>query len=122
MNKNRNSNSSAQVMHNWLYDKFVASKTVDGKTDPRMFGSFVFNDNAPEIINPDGMKVTFLENKNWEAEMGSKDGTFGEQYELAAGYKMCSRKWMDWTLPPTDDAGAHFFNGRAQGVNEKRSH
>ena len=33
------------------------------------------------------------------------------------GYKMCSRKWLDWTLPPTDDAGGHFFNGRAQGVN-----
>lgn len=26
MNRSRNSNSSAQVMHNWLYDKFVASK------------------------------------------------------------------------------------------------
>ena len=63
------------------------------------------------------MKVTFLEGKDWEAEMGSKEGTFGEQYELAMGYKMCSRKWLDWTLPPTDDAGGHFFNGRAQGVN-----
>ena len=70
-----------------------------------------------EIIRPKGMKVTFLEGKDWEAEMGSKEGTFGEQYELAMGYKMCSRKWLDWTLPPTDDAGGHFFNGRAQGVN-----
>ena len=117
MNRSRNSNSSAQVMHNWLYDKFVASKTVTGETDPRMFGSFVFNDNVSEIIRPKGMKVTFLEGKDWEAEMGSKEGTFGEQYELAMGYKMCSRKWLDWTLPPTDDAGGHFFNGRAQGVN-----
>ena len=33
MNRSRNSNSSAQVMHNWLYDKFVASKTVTGETD-----------------------------------------------------------------------------------------
>ena len=49
MNRSRNSNSSAQVMHNWLYDKFVASKTVTGETDPRMFGSFVFNDNVSEI-------------------------------------------------------------------------
>ncbi len=114
MNRSRNSNSSAQVMHNWLYDKFVASKTVTGETDPRMFGSFVFNDNVSEIIRPKGMKVTFLEGKDWEAEMGSKEGTFGEQYELAMGYKMCSRKWLDWTLPPTDDAGGHFFNGRAQ--------
>ena len=31
------------------------------------------------------MKVTFLEGKDWEAEMGSKEGTFGEQYELAMG-------------------------------------
>jgi len=69
------------------------------------------------FIRPKGMKVTFLEGKDWEAEMGSKEGTFGEQYELAMGYKMCSRKWLDWTLPPTDDAGGHFFNGRAQGVN-----
>ena len=44
-----------------------------------------------------------------EDEMGSKEGTFGEQYELAMGYKMCSRKWLDWTLPPTDDAGGHFL-------------
>lgn len=117
MNKNRNSNSSAQVMHNWLYDIFAASKTVEGKTDPRMFDSFVFNDNAPEIVRPDDKKVTFLEGKDWEAEMGSKEATLGDQYEKAKGYKMCSRKWLDWTLPPTDDAGAYFFNGRAQGVN-----
>lgn len=117
MNKNRNSNSSAQVMHNWLYDIFAASKTVDGKTDPRMFDSFVFNDNAPEIVRPEGKKVTFLEGKDWIAEMGSAEATFGDQYEQAKGYKMCSRKWLDWTLPPTDDAGAYFFNGRAQGVN-----
>lgn len=117
MNKNRNSNSSAQVMHNWLYDIFTASRTADGKTDPRMFDSFVFNDNAPEIVRPEGKKVAFLEGKDWEAEMGSKEATFGDQYEKAKGYKMCSRKWLDWTLPPTDDAGGHFFNGRAQGVN-----
>lgn len=117
MNKNRNSNSSAQVMHNWLYEVFTASRGADGKTDPRMFDSFVFNDNAPEIVRPEGKKVTFLEGKDWEAEMGSREATFGDQYEKAKGYKMCSRKWLDWTLPPTDDAGAHFFNGRAQGVN-----
>lgn len=117
MNKERNANSSAQVMHNWLYDTFVASKTADGQTDPRMFASFVFNDNAPEIIRPESLKVTFLQGKDWEAEMGSKEATFGDQYEKAKGYKMCSRKWLDWTLPPTDDAGAYFFNGRAQGVN-----
>lgn len=117
MNKNRNSNSSAQVMHNWLYEVFAASRGADGKTDPRMFDSFVFNDNAPEIVRPEGKKVTFLEGKDWEAEMGSREATFGDQYEKAKGYKMCSRKWLDWTLPPTDDAGAHFFNGRAQGVN-----
>lgn len=117
MNKNRNSNGAAQVMHNWLYDKFVASKTVDGETDPRMFGSFVFNDNAPEIVRPQGMKVTFLQGKDWVAEMGSDEATFGDHYELAKGYKMCSRKWLDWTLPPTDDKGGHFYNGRAQGVN-----
>ncbi|MCC8171455.1 MAG: RagB/SusD family nutrient uptake outer membrane protein [Parabacteroides sp.] len=117
MNKKRNSNSSAQVMHNWLYDTFVASKTVDGKTDPRMFDSFVFNDNDPEIVRPAGKKVTFLEGKDWKTQMESEEGTFGDQYEKAKGYKMCSRKWLDWTLPPTDDAGAYFFNGRAQGVN-----
>lgn len=117
MNKNRNSNSSAQVMHNWLYDTFAASRTTDGKTDPRMFGSFVFNDNAPEIVRPEGQRVTFLEGKDWIAEMGSEEATFGDHYEQAKGYKMCSRKWLDWTLPPMDDAGAHFFNGRAQGVN-----
>ena len=37
-----------------------------------MFGSFVFNDNVSEIISPTGMKVTFLEGQDWEAEMGSK--------------------------------------------------
>lgn len=117
LNKNRNSNGSAQVMHNWLYDIFSSSKTVDGKTDPRMFGSFVFNDYAPEIIRPEGKKVTFLEDKDWISEFGSQTATFGDHYEKAKGYKMCSRKWLDWTLPSVDDAGGHFFNGRAQGVN-----
>ena len=56
-----------------------------------MFGSFVFNDNVSEIIRPKGMKDTFLEGKDWEAEMGSKEGTFCEQYELAMGFKMSSR-------------------------------
>ena len=96
---------------------FITTKKVKGETDPRIFGSIDLKANESEIIRPKGMKVTFLEGKDWEAEMGSKEGTFGEQYELAMGYKMCSRKWLDWTLPPTDDAGGHFFNGRAQGVN-----
>ena len=80
LNKNRNSNGSAQVMHNWLYDIFSSSKTVDGKTDPRMFGSFVFNDYAPEIIRPEGKKVTFLEDKDWISEFGSQTATFGDHY------------------------------------------
>ena len=49
--------SYTHLMHNWLYDKFVASKTVTGETDPRMFGSFVFNDNVSEIIRPKGRCV-----------------------------------------------------------------
>lgn len=85
------------------------------KAEVMMSGSF--NDHAPEIVRPEGLKVTFLQGKDWEAEMGSKEATFGDQYEKAKGYKMCSRKWLDWTLPPTDDAGTHFFNGRAQEVN-----
>ncbi|WP_455592539.1 RagB/SusD family nutrient uptake outer membrane protein [Bacteroides sp.] len=108
---------NAQVMHDWVYDLFVNSKNAQGETDPRMFGSFVFNDNLPTIKRPAGYKVTFLEGNDWAKEFGSATATFGDKMLQAAPYKLASRKWLDWTLPITDDKGWNFFNGRAQGVN-----
>lgn len=78
MNRSRNLNSFVQVMYNWLYDKFVVLKIVIGEIDLCMFGLFVFNDNVLEIICLKGMKVIFFEGKDWEVEMGLKEGIFGE--------------------------------------------
>lgn len=110
--------SNAQVIHDWVYDVFVNSKNAAGETDPRMFGTLVFNDNLPEIVAPAGCKVTFCEGNTWEDEFGSKTAGFGDKWVGAKDYKCASRKWLDWTLPMRDPGNSmYFFYGRAQGVN-----
>lgn len=114
-----NSNASnAQVIHDWVYDIFVNSKNANGETDPRMFGTLVFNDNLPEINAPAGCWVTYLEGKTWADEFGSTTAGFGDKWQAAANYKCASRKWLDWTLPEVNPGNSmYFFYGRAQGVN-----
>lgn len=110
--------SNAQIIHDWVYDIFVNSKNAAGETDPRMFGTLVFNDNLPEIKAPFGCKVTFLEGDTWADEFGGVNMGFGDKWEAAKNYKCASRKWLDWTLPAEDPGdGMYFFYGRAQGVN-----
>ncbi|WP_072546218.1 RagB/SusD family nutrient uptake outer membrane protein [Mediterranea massiliensis] len=110
--------SNAQVIHDWVYDVFVNSKNEAGETDPRMFGTLVFNDNLPEIKAPSGCKVTFLEGDTWADEFGGVDAGFGNKWEAAKNYKCASRKWLDWTLPMENTGdNKYFFYGRAQGVN-----
>ncbi|MDF9830861.1 RagB/SusD family nutrient uptake outer membrane protein [Parabacteroides sp. PF5-6] len=110
--------SNAQVIHDWVYDIFVASKNEKGETDPRMFGTLVFNDNLPEIVAPAGYKVTYLEGNDWADEFGSVTAGFGDKWPAAKDYKCSSRKWVDWTLPARNPGtNIYYFYGRAQGVN-----
>lgn len=110
--------SNAQVIHDWVYDIFVNSKNEAGETDPRMFGTLVFNDNLPEIVAPEGYQVTYCEGNTWEDEFGSTTAGFGDKWPAAEAYKCASRKWLDWTLPMYDPGdGMYFFYGRCQGVN-----
>ena len=96
----------------------MKSKNSAGETDPRMFGTLVFNDNLPEIKAPAGCQVTFLEGATWADEFGGVDAGFGNKWEAAKNYKCASRKWLDWTLPMENSGdNMYFFYGRAQGVN-----
>lgn len=108
--------SGPQVAHDWLYNKFASSVDANGNTDPRMFGTLVFDDKVPAISPRDGYEVVLLNNKNWEQTYGSEG--FGAISDLAGKYKCANRKWLDWTLPEKDPGNRnYFFYQRAQGVN-----
>ena len=97
--------------------KFVASKTVTGETDPRMFGSFVFNDNVSEIIRPKGMKVTFLKGRTgkqkWVQRKEHLVNNMSWQWDIKC---VVGNGWIGPYLRQMMLVGI-FFNGRAQGVN-----
>ena len=57
---------NANVAHQWLYDTFVASKDVNGYTDPRMFGTLIFDDHAPEINAKPGNEVRVFDGKTFD--------------------------------------------------------
>lgn len=108
--------SGPQVAHDWLYNKFVASVDANGNTDPRMFGTLVFDDKATEISPRNGYEVILLNDKNWEETYGEKG--LGAVNDQAGKYKCANRKWLDWTLPEKDPGNKnYFFYQRAQGVN-----
>ena len=108
--------SGAQVVHDWLYNKFVSSTDAEGKTDPRMFGSLVFNDKLPQISPRKDYQVILLDKKNWEETYG--ENGFGAINDKTAKYRAANRKWLDWTLPEKDPGdNNYFFYQRAQGVN-----
>lgn len=115
------------VVHDWVYDTFVASVDNDGRTDRRMFGTLVFDDRAPEILIPDlnndddftNDRLALNDGMVWE-EVYFEDGTFGGKLAEAAPYKAANRKWLDWNLKlegfntGQDD---RFRQSRAHGAN-----
>lgn len=108
------------AIHDWLYETFVASVDENGNTDPRMFGTLIFDDSAPEINVPDSdsdgepdYQVTGVAGMTWDEMYPS--GDFGEARAWAAPYKATNRKWLDLTLPTSGDF--RFGDSRAQGAN-----
>lgn len=105
-------NREAAVVHDWVYDEFVASIDNDGNTDPRMFGTVIFDDNNPEIkrptINGAALKVTGMSGMTWN-EMYPPTPTlngFATVNEIFAPYKVAYRKWIDFTMPSGADPGS----------------
>ncbi|MBK8500865.1 MAG: RagB/SusD family nutrient uptake outer membrane protein [Saprospiraceae bacterium] len=107
---------TGQVAHDWLYNSFIDSRDFDGKTDPRMFSTLIFDDSQEDVNPRDDSHVTLLSGKSWNDTYGEQ-GFFSINDE-AGNYKSAPRKWLDWGLAEKDPGnGDYFFNARAQGVN-----
>ena len=112
-----NKNASSSVIHDWVYNTFVNSKDASGHTDPRMFGTLIFDDTKPEINARTGDEVRIFDNKTFREYYGAKG--FGVAKAQAKKYKAACRKGLDWTLG-TRNPGNNFYmwNGRANGLNQ----
>ena len=112
-----NKNASSSVIHDWVYNTFVNSKDASGHTDPRMFGTLIFDDTKPEINARTGDEVRIFDNKTFREYYGAKG--FGVAKAQANKYKAACRKGLDWTLG-TRNPGNNFYmwNGRANGLNQ----
>ena len=112
-----NKNASSSVIHDWVYNTFVKSKDASGHTDPRMFGTLIFDDTKPEINARTGDEVRIFDNKTFREYYGAKG--FGVAKAQANKYKAACRKGIDWTLT-TRNPGNNFYmwNGRANGLNQ----
>ena len=115
---------NAHVIHQWVYDTFVASKDADGYTDSRMFGTLVFDDSAPEIKAKPGDEVRCYDGKRFTEYYvkANKDGTVTKGFAIvtaqAGNYKSACKKGIDWTLPTTNPGdGMWMGNLRANGLN-----
>jgi starch-binding outer membrane protein, SusD/RagB family len=125
---NLRTNSTTVVVHDWLYNAFVASTDNDGNTDPRMFGTLLFNDssNHPEIkrptINGTQLRVTGISGLTWNQMYPPSGGKTGMATINAkfAPYQATNRKWIDLTLPSDKDPGSPnlwFGTSYSNGVN-----
>lgn len=112
-----NKNASSSVIHDWVYNTFVNSKDASGHTDPRMFGTLIFDDTKPEINARTDDEVRIFDNKTFREYYGAKG--FGVAKAQANKYKAACRKGIDWTLS-TRNPGNNFYmwNGRANGLNQ----
>ena len=112
-----NKNASSSVIHDWVYNTFVKSKDASGHTDPRMFGTLIFDDTKPEINARTGNQVRIFDNKTFVEFYGTNG--FGSVNAQAKKYKAACRKGIDWTLT-TRNPGNNFYmwNGRANGLNQ----
>lgn len=115
------------VVHDWVYDAFVASVDNDGMTDRRMFGTLVFDDRATEInipdLNGDGDftndRLALNDGAVWE-DVFFEDGTLGGKEPNAVSWRQSNRKWVDWNLQlEGNNTGQddRFRQTRAHGVN-----
>ena len=113
------------IVHDWVYDAFAASHDADGKTDPRMFATLVFDDTNSDVALPIGMeRPTFTNNLTWDKLVGNKTyfkPARGSVYSNADLFKTGMRKWLDWTINgDNSDPGKPtlwFYDNRSHGVN-----
>ena len=120
-----NSNGATAIVHDWVYNDFVASKDNEGNTDPRMFGTMLFDDNKPEIkkplINGITLQTIGISGETWNQMYppnGSVTGlaTVNPQF---APYKAVYKKWIDLTMASGSDPGIPnlWFGQNYNGVN-----
>lgn len=115
--------NNAHVIHQWVYDTFVASKDADGKTDSRMFGTLIFDDTVPEINAKPGDRVLVFDGKPFnDYYYTEKDGVVTKGFAIvnaqAGKYKSACRKNIDWTLPSKNPGNDMWIgNLRANGLN-----
>lgn len=116
--------NTAHVIHQWVYDVFVASKDANGNTDSRMFGTLIFDDTAPEIHAKAGDEVRVFDGIKFtdyyyaKKDDGSEIRGFAIVNAQAGKYKSACRKGLDWTLPSVNPGnGMWFGNVRANGLN-----
>lgn len=104
------------VIHQWVYDTFLASKDADGNTDSRMFGTLIFDDSDPAVSAKSGDKVIVYDGQTFVDYYGPTG--FASVNAQAGNYKSASRKGIDWTLP-TQNPGNNMYmwNLRANGLN-----
>lgn len=104
------------VIHDWVYNTFVASKDINGNTDNRMFGSLIFDDTSSEINAKAGDKVIIFDGKGFIEFYGTSG--FASVNAQAGKYKCAGRKGIDWTLPTTNPGNnMYMWNLRANGLN-----
>ena len=115
---------NAHVIHQWVYDTFVASKDANGYTDSRMFGTLIFDDTAPEINAKPGDEVRCYDGKRFNEYYvkTNSDGTVTKGFAIvtaqAGNYKSACKKGIDWTLPTVNPGdGMWMGNLRANGLN-----
>lgn len=123
----RGASWASAVVHDWVYDAFVASVDLDGMTDRRMFGTLVFDDLAPGINIPDLNNDGDFTNDRLELNAGAtfeevyfEDGTFAGKDIDAAAYRASNWKWLDWNLQLEGNQSSNddrFRSSRAHGAN-----
>ena len=123
---NLRTNGVTAIVHDWVYDAFVSSKDNNGNTDPRMFGTMLFDDSKSEIkkptINGTTLQTTGTSGKTWN-EMYPPNGAvtgLATVNPKFAPYKAVYRKWIDLTLPSDKDPGSPnlwFGTSYSNGVN-----
>ncbi len=120
------SNTTTAIVHDWVYNAFVASKDNNGNTDPRMFGTLLFDDSKPEVkrptVNGTTLQTIGISGKTWNQMYppnGSVTGLATVNSNFAP-YKAVYKKWIDLTLPSDKDPGTPslwFGVSYANGVN-----
>lgn len=111
-----NKSTGDHVVHNWVYDTFVASKDANGFTDSRMFGTLLFDDKAEGIHAKPGDEVRIYDGMTFQEFYGPTG--FASVNTQAGKYKSACRKGIDWTLPtvnPGDNMYMWYY--RAHGLN-----